>query len=199
MLNIANHIKGLMILNSENPDDFIAINSLCSAKFPKVIKEDNKTAKGSAIGTIDALVYPRIWAITSSGKPLPTSSSIYRHRNCINSTNKATKKVAIKGPMNDFNRKTSNFFTSYTFWASKIRIFWLVLARIHEIVEKWMNTSIITSEKIRDNEYVINKSPIYLDSKLLLQRIYLGVPKFNSFVFFIIGSKIGYNKSCFSS
>ena len=43
-------IKGLMILNSERPLDFRAVNSLFAEKSPKVINEEIRMAKGRARG-----------------------------------------------------------------------------------------------------------------------------------------------------
>jgi hypothetical protein len=39
-----------MIWYKDNPLDLSAVNSLFSAKFPKVIKEESKMAKGNANG-----------------------------------------------------------------------------------------------------------------------------------------------------
>ena len=43
--------RGVMHLLSDTPADFIAISSLFSAIFPKVIMDDSKTEIGKAIGT----------------------------------------------------------------------------------------------------------------------------------------------------
>jgi hypothetical protein len=45
------NIKGRMILYRESPLDFKAVNSLFSAKLPKVIKEESRMASGTAKGT----------------------------------------------------------------------------------------------------------------------------------------------------
>jgi hypothetical protein len=39
-----------MIFNRDKPLDFNAVNSLLSAMFPKVIKEDSRMARGKASG-----------------------------------------------------------------------------------------------------------------------------------------------------
>jgi hypothetical protein len=39
-----------MILKRDKPDDFNAVSSLFSAKFPNVIIDENKTANGRANG-----------------------------------------------------------------------------------------------------------------------------------------------------
>ena len=44
-------ISGRIMWISEMPADFIASNSKRSPKFPNVIREANKIASGSAIGT----------------------------------------------------------------------------------------------------------------------------------------------------
>ena len=102
VIAIAMYVNGLIIFNSEIPEDFMATNSLCSAKFPKVMSDDNSTASGNAIGTSAALAYPRICMIIPSERPFPTSSSMYRQRKFISNTNTAIRKVAIKGPIKDF-------------------------------------------------------------------------------------------------
>ena len=43
---------GSNILNKEIPELLIAVSSLCSPRLPKVIKEDNKMARGNAKGTM---------------------------------------------------------------------------------------------------------------------------------------------------
>ena len=43
--------RGVMHLLSDTPADFMAISSLFSAIFPKVIMDDSKTELGKAIGT----------------------------------------------------------------------------------------------------------------------------------------------------
>ena len=48
---IVRKISGLIILWREMPDDFNAVSSKFSPKFPKVINEDNKIARGKARGT----------------------------------------------------------------------------------------------------------------------------------------------------
>ena len=39
-----------MIRNKESPEDFSAVSSFFSAKFPKVMMEEKRTAKGKASG-----------------------------------------------------------------------------------------------------------------------------------------------------
>ena len=39
-----------MILNKDKPDDFKAVSSFFSAKFPKVMMDEKRTAKGKANG-----------------------------------------------------------------------------------------------------------------------------------------------------
>ena len=41
---------GRITLNSDIPDDFKAVSSLFSARFPKVMIEENRTANGKASG-----------------------------------------------------------------------------------------------------------------------------------------------------
>ena len=49
-------ITGAMILTRDIPEDLNARSSRFSARFPKVIREASKTARGSASGTRVALV-----------------------------------------------------------------------------------------------------------------------------------------------
>ena len=43
-------MSGRIILYNDNPEDLSAVNSLFSARFPKVIIDDNNIARGSAKG-----------------------------------------------------------------------------------------------------------------------------------------------------
>ena len=106
----ATHINGRIKRNKEIPEDLIATNSKLSPKFPKVIIEEIKIAMGMASVNKEALVYQRNFPIVKKSSPFPTKSSTYFQRPCINNTKKAIKKVATKGPKNDFNINLSNFF-----------------------------------------------------------------------------------------
>ena len=66
------------------PEDFNAINSDFSERFPIVIIEDNNTAKGSAIGTSVHEAYINNSKINDISNPFPIKSSMYFQRNCIN-------------------------------------------------------------------------------------------------------------------
>ena len=86
-------IKGRMICINDTPADFMASNSRRSPKFPKVINEANRIAKGSAIGTRNKAAYINISANTGIPRPFPTISSMYRQRNCINTINRQIPNV----------------------------------------------------------------------------------------------------------
>lgn len=63
--------------------------------------DDSNTARGNAMGTRLAEVYISNSAITGNSRPLPTKSSMYFQRNCINSTNTTMKNVSMNGPRKD--------------------------------------------------------------------------------------------------
>jgi len=92
------------------PDDFIAMSSKVSPRFPNVIIEEMRMAIGIANASKEALAYQRNWPIVIKSSPLPTRSSMYFHKVCIINTKRAIKKVAIKGPKKDFSMSLSNFF-----------------------------------------------------------------------------------------
>ena len=72
---------------SEMPAALMAVSSLLSPKLPKAISDDNRIASGKACGSSIKPIYQKNCASTSIDSPLPISWSIYRHRNCIISTN----------------------------------------------------------------------------------------------------------------
>jgi hypothetical protein len=98
-----NTISEDIILGREKPADFIETNSWFSARLPKVIMEAKSIAKGKAMGTSVTVARPMSLKITYQDKPLPTRSSIYFHKNCINRVKSAITSVKAKGPTNDFN------------------------------------------------------------------------------------------------
>ena len=72
---------------SEMPAALIAVSSLLSPRFPNVINEESRIASGKACGTSIRPMYQKNLPSISSDRPFPISSSTYRHRNCIISTN----------------------------------------------------------------------------------------------------------------
>lgn len=74
-----------------------------------VIIEESNIANGKARGTIVAAKYAAKRITIKNPRPLPTKSSIYNQKNCITNTNTAMKNVAIKGPINAFTIRISNF------------------------------------------------------------------------------------------
>jgi hypothetical protein len=104
-------IRGSIILCSGIPDDFSADSSLNSPMFPKVIRDARRIPSGSAVGTnVSAKWYNSSLSILKSS-PFPASSSTYIHRNCKRRMISTIKNVNIRGPINDFNKKLSTFFT----------------------------------------------------------------------------------------
>ena len=103
-------ISDLKACISDIPAALMAVSSLLSPRFPKVISDDSRMASGKACGTRIRLIYQKNCAITSTDNPLPMSSSTYLHRNCIISTNWQMKNVPMKSIPNCLDMKMSNFF-----------------------------------------------------------------------------------------
>ena len=61
---------------SEMPAALIAVSSLVSPKFPKLISADNKIARGRDCGTSIKPMYQKNWANISIESPLPIKSSM---------------------------------------------------------------------------------------------------------------------------
>ena len=55
--------------------------------------------------------------MTLSSRPLPTSSSMYSHRNCITKMKMVIARIAKNGPMNDFSMNRSSFFMRFLDYA----------------------------------------------------------------------------------
>ena len=72
--------------------------------------DDKSTAIGNAKGTTLADKKKISLASIKVSKPLPTKSSMYFHKNCMISTNKAIKKVSTNGPKKERTNKISIFF-----------------------------------------------------------------------------------------
>ena len=102
--------SGTRTLWSEMPAALIASSSLFSPSVPRVIIDESRVARGSDNGSRVALPQPKNSRITLKLNPLPTSSSMYSQRNCIIRMNTTTSRIAINGPMNDFNMNWSSFF-----------------------------------------------------------------------------------------
>jgi hypothetical protein len=82
------------------PAAFIAVSSKFSPKFPKVISEANKIAKGKAIGTSEKIAYKKNSANTDQPIPFPTNSATCFHKNCINRMKMQMRKVIKKSVKN---------------------------------------------------------------------------------------------------
>ena len=59
--------------------------------LPNDISDESNMASGMACGTTVRAMYQKNWAKMSMVSPLPMSSSMYLHVNCIISTNRLTK------------------------------------------------------------------------------------------------------------
>lgn len=94
----AHIVRGVSTLVNDMPADFMAISSLFSAICPTVITEARSVASGSESGSIVALPHPRNSSMILSPKPLPTSSSIYSHRNWSMRMNTTTIRIPKNGP-----------------------------------------------------------------------------------------------------
>ena len=108
--------SGLIIRCRGIPEDFNAVSSLYSPRFPKVIRAASSIARGRAIGTKESEKWNRSSATTFISSPLPASSSTYIHRNWRISIISTMKNVSMSGPINDFNMNLSSFFKSDRFF-----------------------------------------------------------------------------------
>ena len=106
---------------SEMPAALMAVSSELSPRLPKVISEESRMAKGRACGTSMSPMYQKNCAMTSTDKPLPISSSMYLHRNCIISTNWQMKNVPTKSSPNCFAMNISNFLILISACKSNIK------------------------------------------------------------------------------
>lgn len=80
------------------PDAFMAVSSMNSPKFPKVINDESRMANGKANEIVVSETKPSNFRMITHSRPLPTRSSTYFQTNCINSINTAMKNVSTKGP-----------------------------------------------------------------------------------------------------
>ena len=113
-----------MIRIKDTPADFIASNSKRSPRFPNVINEASRIASGKAMGTRNSAAYINISANMGMPKPLPTISSIYLHRNCINTINRQMPNVMKNNGRNVCNINVYNRFifsiTNYPIDGTKV-------------------------------------------------------------------------------
>ena len=115
-------ISERMACISEMPAALIAVSSELSPRLPKEISDDNNIAKGKACGISISPIYQKNCAKMSIDKPLPMSSSTYRHKNCIISTNWQMTKAAINSKPNCLAINISNFLMRNMFQPAKLRI-----------------------------------------------------------------------------
>ena len=73
------------------------------------IMDDSSTANGSAMGRMVQAPHIMNSMITPNERPLPTSSSMYSHRNCIIRMKTTMSNIATKGPINAFSVNLSSF------------------------------------------------------------------------------------------
>src|SRR5688572_260352 len=104
--------NGRINRSNEMPADLMATNSKLSPRLPNVIREESSIARGNANGTSTALWYQINLKTTSMPNPLPTKSSIYNQKNCITSTSRVIKNVAMNGPTNALRMSLSNFLNT---------------------------------------------------------------------------------------
>ena len=113
-------IKGRMIRKRETPAAFIAVSSKFSPKFPKVISEANKMAKGKAIGIKEKVAYTKNSARTDIPMPFPTSSAMCFHKNCSNKMRIQIRKVIKNSVKKRLNMYMSNFLNMSAFLEQQI-------------------------------------------------------------------------------
>ena len=93
----------------EMPAALMAVSSELSPRLPKAMSEERRMASGNACGTSIRPIYQKNCASTSRVSPFPMSSSTYRHKNCIISTNWQMKKVPTKSSPNCLHMNISSF------------------------------------------------------------------------------------------
>ena len=103
-------ISGASTRLSDMPAAFMARSSLFSPKVPSVMTDDSRVARGSDSGIRVALPQPRNSSMTLKLSPLPTSSSMYSHRNCIIRMNMTIKRIAKNGPTKELSMNLSSLF-----------------------------------------------------------------------------------------
>ncbi len=118
-------IKERKLCISDMPAALMAVSSELSPRLPKVISELSNIANGRACGTIIRPMYWKNCASTSIDRPLPMSSSMKRHKNCIISTKRQMKNVPAKSSKNCLAMNLSSFFIrrSIIICAKIMRIF----------------------------------------------------------------------------
>ena len=119
-MSTTNTINPLRLFSSDIPAALMAVSSLLSPRLPIVMREERRTASGKACGTSISPMYQKNLPSTSNDSPLPISSSTYRHRNCIISTNRLMQNVPMKSNRNCRTMNMSSFFMPliYACWPS---------------------------------------------------------------------------------
>jgi|SRR5512133_1696474 hypothetical protein len=79
------------------------------------MSDERSIARGNARGTRPAEAYRKNSPIILIPRPLPTSSSMYLHRNCISSRNNTIKKVITNGPRKDLITNLCRRFTTLAY------------------------------------------------------------------------------------
>ena len=72
--------------------------------------ELRRVASGMESGSTWQLPHMRNSRITLNSSPLPTSSSMYSHRNCMTRINVTTARTAMNDPVKAFRINWSSFF-----------------------------------------------------------------------------------------
>ena len=122
---------------SDMPADLMAVSSLLSPRFPKVMRLLRRMANGKACGTSIRAMYHRNWAMTSKDSPLPISTLIYLQRNCIISTNWQMKNVPTKRRPNCLTMNMSSFLIR-KFINHHLLALWAPNGAIHQFAAKVM-------------------------------------------------------------
>ena len=103
LMSMATTVMGASTLVREMPLAFMAVSSKCSPMSPRVIMELRRVASGMARGRVWNPPHMRNSSITLRSRPLPTSSSIYSHRNCITRIKVTIARIARNCPTNDLS------------------------------------------------------------------------------------------------
>ena len=71
--------------------------------------DENKRAKGKAMGTQNNITSPTSFITVKKSNPLPTRSSMYNQKNCMVNTNNEMAKAAKNGPIKERMMSMSSF------------------------------------------------------------------------------------------
>jgi hypothetical protein len=92
------------------PEDFIAVNSVCSPRLPKHIRVANRVANGNAVGTVIKEKNMKSLAKTGNPRSFPINSLKYIIKNLIKNIKTTMTVVNMKGPRYALINNLSIFF-----------------------------------------------------------------------------------------